>query len=109
VFAIMCAIIPGPIGWICYFVAIAQYLLIGLVTSRDKALDVLAQFDRQVAVRRREIIREFNLGMPAESETTHKRASENPHPAQPAPHDGAPGESAVGNVANEPNAGYLSD
>ena len=61
VFAILSAIAPGGVGWFCYFAAILQYLIIGLVTSRDKALGVLSEFDRQVAVRRQEIIDEFHL------------------------------------------------
>lgn len=61
VFAILAAIADGYIGWICYFLAVTQYLIIGLVTSRDKALDVLAEFDRQVALRRQELIEEFNM------------------------------------------------
>jgi hypothetical protein len=36
--------------------AIAQYLVIGLVTSRDRALDVLASFDAEVAARRDELL-----------------------------------------------------
>lgn len=47
------------VGWSCYGLAIVQYLIIGLVTSRDKALDALAEFDRQIAVRRQELIDEF--------------------------------------------------
>lgn len=61
VFAILSAIIPDMIGWICYGIAITQYLIIGLVTSRDRALDVLSEFDRQVTRRRRELIEEFDL------------------------------------------------
>ena len=61
VFAILAAIAPGKVGWFCYGVAITQYLIIGLVTSRDRALDVLNVFDRAVAERRREIIEEFHL------------------------------------------------
>ncbi|MBX3440288.1 MAG: DNA topoisomerase I [Planctomycetaceae bacterium] len=49
------------IGWICYFLAITQYLIIGLVTSRDRALDVLSEFDRKVAERRQELIDEFHI------------------------------------------------
>ena len=60
-FAILAAIAPGVIGWFCYGMAITQYLIIGLVTSRDKALDVLSKFDRQVAIRRRELVKEFNI------------------------------------------------
>ena len=49
------------VGWVCYLMAITQYLIIGLVTSRDRALDVLSEFDRAVAERRRELIEEFKL------------------------------------------------
>ena len=49
------------VGWCCYLLAITQYLIIGLVTSRDRALDVLSEFDRAVAERRRELIEEFHL------------------------------------------------
>lgn len=59
VFAIMSTIFDGWVGWTCYWIAIIQYLIIGLVTSRDKALDVLSEFDRQVAMRREELIEEF--------------------------------------------------
>ncbi len=31
------------------------------MTSRDRALDVLSEFDRQVTIRRRELIEEFDL------------------------------------------------
>ncbi|MCA9061834.1 MAG: hypothetical protein KDA96_02215 [Planctomycetaceae bacterium] len=55
------------VGWCCYLLAITQYLIIGLVTSRDRALDVLTEFDRAVAERRREIIEEFQLETPGES------------------------------------------
>lgn len=61
VFAILAVIVEGEIGWACFVVAIVQYLIIGLVTSRDRALDVLSQFDRRVAERRREIIEEFDI------------------------------------------------
>lgn len=61
VFAILAAIAPGRVGWICYFLAIFQYLVIGLVTSRDKAIDVLSVFDQQMAEKREELIREFDL------------------------------------------------
>lgn len=61
VFVIMAAIFQGPVGWTCYGIAVVQYLIIGLVTSRDKAMDVLGEFDRRMARRREEIIREFEL------------------------------------------------
>ena len=55
VFAILAAIAVDTVGWVCYGLAITQYLIIGLVTSRDRALDVLSEFDRQVTLRRREL------------------------------------------------------
>jgi hypothetical protein len=33
----------------------------GLVTSKDKALDALSEFDRQVAIRRQELLEEFDV------------------------------------------------
>ncbi len=61
VFAIMATIIPGKVGWICYSLAIVQYLIIGLVTSRDQALKVLTEFDKEVARKRMEIISDFDI------------------------------------------------
>ncbi len=61
VFAILAAIAPGKPGWVCYTMALVQYLIIGLVTSRDKALDVLQIFDETVEQRRNELIEEFEL------------------------------------------------
>jgi hypothetical protein len=56
VFAIMAVIFGAPthpiVGWVCYTLAIVQFLIIGLVSSRDKALDVLREFDQQVKLRR---------------------------------------------------------
>lgn len=96
VFAIMAAIVPGTVGWVCYGIAIVQYLAIGLVTSRDRALDVLVEFDRRVGERREQIIREYNLedgttkhpplsnepvGMIPEVGTLHPEGDEIPLPA----------------------------
>ena len=57
VFAIVCVFNKHFAGWVCYGLAIFQYLIIGLVTSRDRALDALAAFDAEVAVRREELLR----------------------------------------------------
>jgi hypothetical protein len=89
VFAILSAIATGWIGWLCYFVAIVQYLIIGLVTSRDRAYDVLSVFDQQVAQRRRELIEEFDLGKRVEAaeagtSTSAPSTSTEPIPAAPA-------------------------
>ncbi len=61
VFVIMAAIFHDTVGWVCYFMAVIQYLIIGLVTSRDKAVDLLSQFDRQVAEIRQDLIEEFQI------------------------------------------------
>lgn len=59
VFAIMAVIFGGEthptVGWVCYGLAIFQFLVIGLVSSRDKAIDVLREFDEQVKLRRDEL------------------------------------------------------
>ena len=60
VFAIVSVFNKGAAGWICYGLAIAQYLIIGLVTSRDRALDVLAAFDAEVAARRQELLSDLD-------------------------------------------------
>ena len=64
VLAIMCAIAKGRVGWVCFGLAISQYLFIGLVTSRDKALDVLAEFDRKLDERRQELAEALRLYRP---------------------------------------------
>jgi hypothetical protein len=78
VFAILAAIATGWVGWFCYGMALVQYLIIGLVTSRDKALDVLSQFDRAVADRRREIMEEFEIDESAPPQTEQQPAREMP-------------------------------
>ncbi len=59
VFAIITVFQVGPTGWACYWLAVAQYLVIGLATSRDKAIDVLTSFDAEVATRRAELLSEL--------------------------------------------------
>jgi len=61
VFAILAVIFPGGIGWFCFAMAAFQYLIIGLVTSRDRAIDVLTIFDAEVAARRRELLRQSGV------------------------------------------------
>jgi hypothetical protein len=63
VFAIMAVILGGPLGWIFYFVAIIQFLIIGLVSSRDKAIDALQQFDAAMRLRRAEIAELQKVGV----------------------------------------------
>lgn len=76
VFAILAAIAVDTVGWVCYGLAITQYLIIGLVTSRDRALDVLSEFDRQVSLRRRELIEEFDLDKAEVKAADRKRCEE---------------------------------
>jgi len=79
------------VGWVCYLMAITQYLIIGLVTSRDRALDVLSEFDRAVAERRTELIEEFKLkgNLPAdykpEAPSTAPAPNETPAAQEAAP------------------------
>ena len=47
------------IGWICYVLAISQYLIIALITSADKATDLLAKYDRVIAEQREDLVEEF--------------------------------------------------
>jgi hypothetical protein len=61
VFAILAVIFTGTVGWVCYGLAIVQYLIIGLATSRARAINVLLRFDEQIAVRRRELMRQFGV------------------------------------------------
>lgn len=70
------------VGWLCFLVAIVQYLVIGLVTSRDRAVDVLTEFDKAVAQRRRELIEEFSL------ERQKPPAEEDPEDSQIEPESG---------------------
>jgi hypothetical protein len=70
VLAILAVIIPDWQGWVCYVMAITQYLIIGLVTSRDRAIDVLSAFDQQIEIQRSKLIQEFHLGnMPVKDAT----------------------------------------
>jgi hypothetical protein len=61
VFAILAVIFTGKVGWVCYGFAIFQYLIIGLATSRARAINVLLIFDEQMAARRRELMRQFGV------------------------------------------------
>lgn len=60
VLAILSVLNKGELGWVCYALAIAQYLVIGLVASKDKALDVLTQFDAAMAQQRHDLEAELN-------------------------------------------------
>ena len=53
--------------------ALIQYLIIGLVTTQDKALNALGLLDQQAEQRRQELIAEFELSgdaQPAQVTTT---------------------------------------
>ena len=84
------------IGWVCYTLAIAQYLIIGLVTSRDRAMDVLSKFDQEVAQRRRELVDQLEQGENTPMEEGAPVARPNAAPAAPL------------GVAKEAGAGYVS-
>jgi hypothetical protein len=78
VFAMMSAIFggdpgtpPSTTGWVCYFVAIIQYLIIALITSADKAGDLLSTFDQAIAEQREDLVEEF-----VESEETENGEEE---------------------------------
>lgn len=70
VFAILAVLFGGTTGWVCYVLAIVQYLIIGLVTSRDRALDVLSAFDRQIEIQRNKLIQEFHITAKAVTDPT---------------------------------------
>ncbi len=81
VFAMMSAIFGGDsdtasatIGWACFFVAIIQYLIIALITSADKAGDLLGHFDRAIAEQREDLVEEF-------VEDEEEKATEDPRPS----------------------------
>jgi len=61
VFAILAVIWPGEIGWVCYGMAISQYLLIGLVASKDKAMNVLQKFDEAVELQHKQLQADLDL------------------------------------------------
>lgn len=98
VFAILAAVAPGKVGWFCYAMAITQYLIIGLVTSRDKAFDVLSEFDRQIALRREQLVREFDVEQPAPA----------PAPEATASPTGLPNAPPI-SVAKPDQGGYVSE
>jgi hypothetical protein len=75
VLAILAVIWPGTIGWVCYGMAIGQYLLIGLVASKDKALGVLKKFDEAVARQRQELEQEISLLAEARQQTASRYQS----------------------------------
>ena len=74
VLAILSVLHKGELGWVCYGVAIAQYLLIGLVASKDKALDVLTQFDAVTARQRHDLEMELNLDAARNAADSHLRS-----------------------------------
>jgi hypothetical protein len=66
VFAMMSAIFGGEpdapgtsIGWICYVLAIVQYLIIALITSADKAGGLLEKYDKAIGEQRKDLVDEF--------------------------------------------------
>lgn len=62
VFVIMTVIFGGPagsgesnVGWVCYALAVVQYLIIGVMTDSGRIAKLLEEFDRSAAAIRKEI------------------------------------------------------
>ena len=85
VFAIVTVFKLGPAGWVCYGLAVTQYLLIGLATSRDTAIDVVASFDAEVAARRAELLTELQTPSASDEATATSPNVAAPAIAQPPP------------------------
>jgi hypothetical protein len=90
VFAMMSAIFGGDpgtsssmIGWVCYVIAIIQYLTIALITSADKAGDLLSTFDRAIAEQREDLVEEFvdeEVDESTDDDEVEEIAEEEPEP-----------------------------
>ena len=80
-FVILATIFGDQPGWIFYGIAITQYLIIGLVTSRDRALDVLRQFDIAVARQREELEETLQPETPPLPAVLHREPGEAVHPS----------------------------
>lgn len=76
VFAIMAVFQDGWVGWACYGLAIIQYLIIGLVTSRDRAIDVLNQFDEAIQIQRAQLADALHHSAELESAELEKEQSD---------------------------------
>lgn len=75
VLAIMSVIFDGRLGWICFGLCLAQYLVIGLVSSRDRAIDILQAFEAAVDRQRRELIDDEARSLIAEDADIESSAS----------------------------------
>lgn len=87
VFAIMAVIFGGPpdtlrhtVGWWCYGLAIGQYLIIALITQRDRIAGLLEAFDREASVVRQEI-----LACGAGDSAVVTNGDDDDHPSEPLP------------------------
>ncbi len=69
---------PGELVWICYGLAITNYLIIGLVCSKDKALNVLSKFDEAVTEQRHEL----ELAMHKHEQLTETPATQDVEPVE---------------------------
>ena len=49
-------------GWCCYGAAVTQYLVMGLMASKEQAASVLAAYDARVAAVREELVAELAVG-----------------------------------------------
>jgi hypothetical protein len=79
VLAILSVLHAGRLGWVCYGIAITQYLIIGLVASKDKAFDVLSQIDAAMLRQRNEFEAELELKVAARKAAEKHLKSMDPH------------------------------
>jgi len=79
VFAILAVIYHDEVGWVCYGIALVQYLLIGLVASKDKALGVLQKFDEAVELQRHQLEVELGLHAAARQQAASKLQAHEHH------------------------------
>jgi hypothetical protein len=79
VFVIMTVIFgddPGTrefvVGWVFYALAVTQYLIIGLITERDRLTGLLAQFDHSAEAMRKELLNKDAIPAPPAADESAK-------------------------------------
>jgi len=92
VFVIMAVIFGGPagtvrhtVGWWCYGFAIAQYLIIALITQRDRITGLLEAFDRTAHTIRNDLMADGSASSAVVSDG--EPGDQNLAPSQPERHD----------------------
>ncbi|NNJ24508.1 DNA topoisomerase I [Alienimonas chondri] len=77
-------------GWCCYGAAITQYLIMGLMASKEEAASVLAAFDAKIAADRAKLVTELRAELvqgaacPLPAPQTASNASSDDQPDSPA-------------------------